>query len=191
MKRFVIITCAILIPAACSTLKSYGVADYYPLKKDAAWTYRVTVYEHSAQGDSVVSTVRVVDEKDGTFTVKQGGETNSFVHTDQGFMRAKGGTYILKEPVEKDAAWEIEVSGEGMTLKGKANVTEKGVTATVMGKTFEQCIVVVEAYEKIFRRVATYCPRVGLVREEFFETVKGGDKLIRRAELLAHQGVGE
>lgn len=191
MKRLIIVACALLLLASCSAFKSYGVTDYYPLKKDAAWTYRVTVFEHSAQGDSVVSTVRVVDEKDGTFTVRQGAETNSFVHSDQGFQRTKGGTFILKEPVEKDAAWEIEVTGDGMTLKGKACITEKGVTATVIGKTFEQCIVVVEAYEKIWRRVATYCPGVGLVREEFFETVKGADKLIRRAELLAHQDAGE
>jgi hypothetical protein len=66
MKRLIIAASALLLLASCTAFK-YGVADYYPLKKDAAWTYRVTVYEHSAQGDSVVSTVRVVDEKDGTF----------------------------------------------------------------------------------------------------------------------------
>lgn len=192
MKKIVIAAAALALAAAsCTTVKSYGVADYYPLKKDAAWTYRVTSFEHTATGDSLVSTARVVGEKDGEFQLQQGEERYAYLLTKEGLMKAKNRSFILKEPLDVDAAWAIEVSGGGLTLKGQAKITAKSAEVQAGAKKYQDCVVVEERFEGVGRHVSTYCPGTGLVRLEVFETANGAEKLLSKAELLGTQGVGD
>ena len=192
MRRIVIAAALLALAAAgCSVFKSHGVADYYPLKKDAAWTYRVTSYEHTAAGESLVRTARVTGEKDGEFQLQQGEERYAYLLSKEGLMKAKSRTFILKEPLDVGAAWAIEVSGGGITLQGQAAITAKGVEASASGRTYKDCVVVQETYQNIGRHVTTYCAGVGMVKLEVYETEKGGEKLLRKAERLATQGAAE
>lgn len=192
MRRIVIAAAVLAVAAtACSSFKSYGVADYYPLKKDAAWTYRVTSYEHTAAGESLVRTARVTGEKDGEFQLQQGEERYAYLLTKEGLMKAKSRSFILKEPLDVGATWAIEVSGGGITLQGQATIIAKGVETAVTGRAYKDCVVVQETYQNIGRHLTTYCPGVGMVKLEVYEADKGAERLLRKAELLATQGATE
>ncbi|MBI5529814.1 MAG: hypothetical protein HY897_26115 [Deltaproteobacteria bacterium] len=187
MRGFLITLVAVVVAASCSFMKRHSVADYYPLRKDAAWTYRVTTYEQGPAGESLVRTARVMSETGGEFLVKQGDESYTYVRTPEGIMKGRSRSFILKEPVEADAAWTIEVSGGGLTLSGNARVAAVGAAATVPAGQFTDCAVVEETYQRVGRHVSTYCPGTGLVKLEVFETFGNSEKLLRKAELLAHE----
>lgn len=176
---------------SCATWRGRAAADYYPLRKGATWTYRATSYADAKPAESVINVVRVVEAENGEFIVRQGEDVHTFVLSPQGVAKKKTGAFILKEPLEKGGQWEIDVSGKGMRLSGKAVVVEKGVPLDVSGTSYSDCLTVEERYDSFWRRVASYCPGVGLVKEEFFETEKGAEKLLRKAELLAHEAGAE
>jgi hypothetical protein len=187
MSRVVPGCLVIAVLASCSLSKRHSIADLYPLRKDAAWTYRVTTYEHGPAGESLVRTARVVSETGGEFLVKQGEESYTYIRTPEGIMKGRSRSFILKEPVEAEATWTIEVSGGGLTLSGQARVAAVGVAATVPAGQFADCTVIEETYQNVGRHVSTYCPGTGLVRLEVFETFGNNEKLLRKAELLAHE----
>ena len=179
-----------LLAVACPSIKAYRVADYYPLAKDAVWTYRVTTFEQDPKGESMVRTARVVGEKDGEFQLRQGDDSFSYLKTPEGIMKAKSRNFLIKEPVEKGATWKVDVSGGGMAITGSARVTAKGIETRAGSSTFADCAVVEETFEGVGRHVSTYCPGTGLVKLEVYEAAKGAEKLIYKAELLAYQAGG-
>jgi len=162
------------------THPTYKMTDYYPMKKGYVWSYRINTFENNLEGTSSVCTTRIIDEKNGEFTLSQGDKSFTYKIDASGYSKTKSGAYILKKPINKGSTWEIETNG----MKGTAKILDNDADVTVLENKYEDCVVVEESYTGIARLISTYCPNVGLVKLEEYAILNGREILGNKVELL-------
>ena len=167
--------------------KDGGQAEgYFPLKKDAKWTYKV--------GDNLVE-VRVVKvEKMGTeeyYTVdtvvgKDPKTSEIYVVRGDGVYRTKvkddkldPPVKVLPLPLKKDATWDVNSKLGTQTIKGTMKVTDDKAEVTTQAGKFTT--VFVEGKDMDIAGAKTtvriwFAKNHGIVKEEFI--LQGGEKVL-------------
>ncbi len=150
--------------------------DYYPIQEGNAWSYQVL---DQRVGTPVLLTSRMIEVSEKGFTIDSVRQRVRYAIRGRAIFRPKSGYAILKDPLKVGAAWDIPAGG-------KVQVTKVGVTDTVKGGTFDNCVVIVEDIYKLQRAEWTYAADVGLIRMRIFDLREGAPKLLVSGELLSY-----
>lgn len=163
--------------------KGGAPADYFPIKKDTKWTYKV--------GDNTVEVRCVSSSKVGTedhwlFETKVGSEaktTEVFVVKTDGVYRTKvkddpltPPVKILPLPPNKDTSWDVNTKLGTQTVKGTLKVVKDKDPIETPGGKFEAVLVEGKDMDVAGSKTTVriwFAKGVGIVKAEF--TLANGD----------------
>lgn len=146
-------------------------ADYFPLALGTVWSYRATI----AGGPSDVLVISRVASRVGTRAML----SDDLGYNDEGdtLYRLPSGTPVLKTPIAAAASWPV--------TDGIAKIVSIDAVVVTPGGSYASCVVVEELMTDR-RRVVSYAPGVGPVREEIYARDPAGETLISRTLLQSY-----
>lgn len=124
---------SLLIVCQLAAQEGKGAKDseFYPLKKDSTWTYKVgsnsiimKVTEVKADGaklETIVNNKSVASEQ---ILVKDDGIYRTAING----VKPDNPVKILELPPKKDATWNVETKIQGQLIKGKFTTSEEDIT---------------------------------------------------------------
>jgi DUF3108-like len=134
MKRYAFGSVTFLALAVALTAQEGGgkETEWYPLKKDTTWTYKVP-------GNSIVMKVTNAQDKDGTkVETLVNGKSIASEHIqvkDDGVYRTsinglkpESPVRFLKLPPKEGESWDVETKIQGQAVKGKFTTSKEKVT---------------------------------------------------------------
>ncbi len=175
---------------------NHQAIDFYPLAVGNEWHYKHTYYTKETVGphDSKILISSRADK--GAGTVEFRGENGAvFMYRTTGGILSASGFQILKNPLDPGAHW---TSGIYNYDQREHRVDAVRLTISVEGKTYTDCIRIIshsdfhslvrdgQSVDLLFESSDAYCPKVGPVLMETFETTKSGSRtLVSRSELIS------
>jgi len=168
--------------------------NYYPLESGSSWEYERISFKDGAQTTdrhSIVITGKQDIGNDMTEFYNQKNE-EFLIKSKQGLLLPSG-RYILKYPLIPGAEW---VSGDKIYDQRLFKVDASGITISIQGKTYHNCIKIVETTNfhqssekggyRAFETTSIYAPNVGPVLYEVYKIMESGERSrVLRGELLS------
>ena len=106
-------------------------SDFYPLKKDSTWTYKVgsnsivmKVTEVKADGAKLETIVNGKSVASEQIQVREDGIYRTAING----QKPEKPVMILKLPPAKDAEWEVDTKIQSQAIKGKFKISEEEIT---------------------------------------------------------------
>jgi hypothetical protein len=123
-----LIVCQLAAQEGAATNKE---SEFYPLKKDATWTYKVgsnsiimKVTEVKADGAKLETIVNGKSVASEQILVKDDGIYRTAING----VKPDNPVKILELPPKKDASWNVETKIQGQLIKGKFTTGEEEIT---------------------------------------------------------------
>jgi len=176
--------------------RGYSASDFYPLGVGNEWQYKHTYYTKEMVGPEHSKILISRKEDKGKGTVEFGGENGAiFLYKTKDGILSASGFLILKDPLEPGTQW---TSGIYNYDQRQHLVEAVGLAVSVQEKKYTDCIRIISRSDfRAFVRDGQsvylslesrdlYCPNVGPVVMETFETTQSGSrKLVSRSELIS------
>jgi hypothetical protein len=173
-----------------------GGPDYYPLQVGNEWEFEGYHYKDGSQ-TSHRKKIMIVSKQDlGTGMTQYYSQKNEefLIKSKEGIL-TPAGVFLLKYPLTRGEKW---VSGHAIFDQRLFRIDETGLSITVRGTTYNNCIRVIVTSDfhatlikgkttyVSFELFYNYAPNVGPVLVETFEIKRsGGRRLVSRTELVS------